>query len=50
MWTEDGAFCSMCRGKMLPYHRGAGSFYGCVTCDLMVPPEYAGEGVGDDEA
>lgn len=50
MLTENGMFCSMCRGKMLPYRRVAESAYGCVTCDLLVPPEYADDEVDDDEA
>jgi hypothetical protein len=50
MWTEDGPFCSMCRGKMLPYHKRAGAAYGCVTCDLLVPSEHVKEWADDGEA
>lgn len=50
MSNRDVPFCSMCRGRMLPYHFGANAAYGCVTCDLLVPPEYADDEVDDDEA
>ena len=50
MWREGGGTCSMCRGKMLPYRLGANTAYGCVTCDLLVPPQCAYGEVDDDEA